>query len=54
MKRILSLILVLTCFFSLTACGKDAEPTEPYVPPVQGGYFQETEPVIEETDELDF
>ena len=50
MKRILSLILVLTCFFSLTACGKDAEPTEPYVPPVQGGYFQETEPVIEETE----
>ena len=45
MKRILALILACCCVLSLTACKK--EPEEPYVPPVQGGYLQETEPVVE-------
>lgn len=54
MKKLLALFLVVSCTVSLVACGKEPEPTEPYVPPVQGGYFQETEPptepVIEETE----
>lgn len=49
MKRLLALLLAVVCVLSMTACGKDPEPTEPYVPPVQGGQLHETEPVVEPT-----
>lgn len=45
MKRLLALLLAISCVLSMTACSKKPEKEEPYIPPVQGGYFQETEPV---------
>ena len=47
MKRFIALLLAVICVLGMTACSKEPEPTEPYVPPVQGGYFQETEPPTE-------
>ena len=50
MKRLLALLLAISCVLSMTACSKKPDKEEPYIPPVQGGYFQETEP--EETESV--
>ena len=49
MKKLTILFLAFCCTLSLAACGKEKQPVEPYIPPVQGGYYQETEPSIEST-----
>lgn len=43
MKKVLALLLSICCILCLSACG-EKEPEETYVPPVQGGFYQETEP----------
>ena len=48
MKRALSLLVAICCAFTLVACSKK-EPEEPYTPPVQGGFYQETEPTVAPT-----
>ena len=44
MKKAIALLLSATLALSLCACGTAADPTEPYTPPVQGGFYPSTEP----------